>query len=75
MMAVDSLVFQLDLQFLVDFQIVEYLLDLPQVQPDGFDSLSGETALTVASMNGCTNVCSALVARGARITATNQKVI
>ncbi|CAB0004559.1 unnamed protein product [Nesidiocoris tenuis] len=64
-----------DWQFLVDFQIVEYLLDLPQVQPDGFDSLSGETALTVASMNGCTNVCSALVARGARITATNQKVI
>ncbi|BES99105.1 Rolling pebbles [Nesidiocoris tenuis] len=54
-------------------EIVEYLLDLPQVQPDGFDSLSGETALTVASMNGCTNVCSALVARGARITATNQK--
>uniref|UniRef100_A0A0K8T6K2 RING-type domain-containing protein n=2 Tax=Lygus hesperus TaxID=30085 RepID=A0A0K8T6K2_LYGHE len=54
-------------------EIVEYLLDLPQVQADGFDCLSGETALTVASMNGCTTVCSTLVARGASITATNQK--
>ncbi|XP_073997696.1 zinc-RING finger and ankyrin repeat domain-containing protein rolling pebbles isoform X4 [Rhodnius prolixus] len=54
-------------------EIVEYLLDLAEVSPDGHDSLSGETALTVSANNGCANVCSTLVTRGANISATNKK--
>lgn len=34
---------------------------------------SGETALTVASANGCHAVCSVLINRGANISTTNKK--
>lgn len=55
-------------------QIVEYLLDMAEVKVDAHDTLTGETALTVASSNGCHNVCTALLIRGASISAVNRKV-
>uniref|UniRef100_A0A1B6I3A2 RING-type domain-containing protein n=2 Tax=Homalodisca liturata TaxID=320908 RepID=A0A1B6I3A2_9HEMI len=54
-------------------EIVEYLLDMSEVVPDGQDSLTGETALTVAACNGCHSVCSTLLNRGANIAVPNQK--
>jgi hypothetical protein len=53
---------------------VEYLLDMAEVKVDSHDTLTGETALTVASSNGCHNVCTALLIRGASISAVNRKV-
>lgn len=53
---------------------MEYLLDMSEVRPDGQDSLTGETALTVAACNGCHTVCTALLNRGANISVPNQKV-
>ncbi|KAF7285187.1 hypothetical protein GWI33_011724 [Rhynchophorus ferrugineus] len=54
-------------------EIVEYLLDMAEVNADIPDTITGETALTIASANGCHAVCSALISRGARITITNKK--
>ncbi|KAK9710641.1 Ankyrin repeats (3 copies) [Popillia japonica] len=54
-------------------EIVEYLLDMSEVNVDVCDTLTGETALTIAATNGCANVCSALVSRGANTTITNKK--
>lgn len=47
---------------------------MAEVQPDGQDSLTGETALTVAACNGCHSVCTALLSRGANVAIPNQKV-
>jgi hypothetical protein len=55
-------------------QIVEYLLDMAEVKADGHDTLTGETALTVAAANGCHSVCTALLIRGATISTVNKKV-
>ncbi|XP_060525151.1 protein TANC2 isoform X2 [Cylas formicarius] len=54
-------------------EIVEYLLDMAEVNADVADTISGETALTVAAANGCHAVCSALISRGASISVTNKK--
>ncbi|XP_049811721.1 protein TANC2 isoform X1 [Schistocerca nitens] len=54
-------------------EIVENLLDMPEVNADTPDSLTGETALTVAAANGCHSVCTVLIARGASISAVNNK--
>lgn len=48
---------------------------MPEVQVDASDSLTGETALTIAAMNGCHNVISSLLQRGASISTTNGKVL
>ncbi|KAK4881567.1 hypothetical protein RN001_004886 [Aquatica leii] len=53
--------------------IVEYLLDMAEVNVDTIDNLTGETALTLSSSNGCHNVCTALINRGANISITNRK--
>ncbi|XP_071055582.1 protein TANC2 isoform X2 [Onthophagus taurus] len=53
--------------------IVEYLLEMADVQVDECDSLIGETALTIAATNGYPNVVSALVNRGANVLVTNKK--
>nr|XP_018912691.1 PREDICTED: protein TANC2 [Bemisia tabaci] len=54
-------------------EIVEYLLDLASVKPDEPDSLTGETALTLASCRGDVNLCSVLLNRNASIDAVNCK--
>lgn len=54
-------------------EIVEYLLDMSEVRPDNQDSLTGETALTVAACNGCHTVCTVLLNRGASVAVPNQK--
>lgn len=54
-------------------EIVEYLLDMAEINPDNQDSLTGETALTIAAVNGCQSVCSTLIGRGANISVTNKK--
>ncbi|XP_019768638.2 protein TANC2 isoform X2 [Dendroctonus ponderosae] len=54
-------------------EIVEYLLDMAEVTADMADSITGETALTVAASNGCHTVCSALISRGASISVKNRK--
>ncbi|XP_067012508.1 protein TANC2 isoform X2 [Anabrus simplex] len=54
-------------------EIVEYLLDMAEVKADASDSLTGETALTVAAANGCHAACTALLVRGASISAVNRK--
>ncbi|XP_021931745.1 protein TANC2 isoform X1 [Zootermopsis nevadensis] len=54
-------------------EIVEYLLDMAEVKADAHDILTGETALTVASANGCHSVCTALLIRGASISTVNKK--
>ncbi|KAB0802170.1 hypothetical protein PPYR_04356 [Photinus pyralis] len=53
--------------------ILEYLLDMAEVNVDAVDSLTGETALTIAATNGCHNICTALINRGANISVTNRK--
>jgi ankyrin repeat protein len=55
-------------------QIVEYLLDMAEVKADAHDTLTGETALTVAASNGCHSACAALLLRGASVSAVNRKV-
>lgn len=47
---------------------------MAEVNADTPDSLTGETALTVAASNGCHNVCTSLLVRGASISAVNKKV-
>lgn len=54
-------------------EIVEYLLDMAEVNVDKPDNLTGETALTIAATNGCHGVCTALINRGANISVTNRK--
>ncbi|XP_025416636.1 protein TANC2 isoform X4 [Sipha flava] len=53
--------------------VVEYLLDVAEVTVDGQDSLSGETALTLASSNGHKSTVVLLLDRGAQVSATNMK--
>ncbi|XP_015833767.1 protein TANC2 isoform X2 [Tribolium castaneum] len=53
--------------------IVEYLLDMAEVNVDATDSVTGETALTVAAANGCHGVCTALIGRGASLSVCNKK--
>lgn len=55
--------------------VVEYLLDVAEVTVDGQDSLSGETALTLASSNGRKSSVVLLLDRGARVSVTNMKVL
>ncbi|XP_028135777.1 protein TANC2 isoform X4 [Diabrotica virgifera virgifera] len=54
-------------------EIVEYLLDMAEVNIDLPDSITGETALTICASNGCHGVCSVLINRGANICVTNKK--
>lgn len=54
--------------------VVEYLLDVAEVTVDGQDSLSGETALTLASSNGHRSTVVLLLSRGAQVSAANMKV-
>ncbi|XP_039281596.1 protein TANC2 [Nilaparvata lugens] len=54
-------------------EIVEYLLDMAETCVDGRDTLTGETALTVAAGNGCSTVVTALLNRGANPAVTNHK--
>lgn len=56
-------------------EIVEYLLDMAEVDADKLDPLTGETALTVAAANGCQGVCVALVNRGASVSVANRREI
>lgn len=53
--------------------IVEYLLDMAEIDVDAVDSINGETALTVAAANGCHSVCTALIGRGAGLSVCNKK--
>lgn len=53
--------------------VVEYLLDMAEVIVDHPDTLTGETALTIAAANGSTATVSALLARGANPTIVNAK--
>ncbi|XP_063220744.1 protein TANC2 [Bacillus rossius redtenbacheri] len=54
-------------------EIAEYLLDMGEVKADALDSLSGETALTVAAASGSLHVVAALLGRGASVCAVNRK--
>lgn len=54
-------------------EVVEYLLDMSEVHPDKVDSLTGETALTIAASHGNVAVCAVLLLRGASISAVNRK--
>ncbi|KAI5748263.1 hypothetical protein M8J77_023609 [Diaphorina citri] len=54
-------------------EIVEYLLDMAEVRPDAQDSLTGETALTIASLHGGHATCLALLNRGANVSVVNSK--
>ncbi|XP_057656321.1 protein TANC2 isoform X2 [Diorhabda carinulata] len=54
-------------------EVVEYLLDMAEVNIDIPDNITGETALTVAALNGCHGVCSVLINRGANVCMTNKK--
>ncbi|XP_019865563.2 protein TANC2-like isoform X2 [Aethina tumida] len=53
--------------------IVEYLLDMAEINADLPDTITGETALTIAAANGCHAVCSALINRGASLSVVNKK--
>ncbi|KAL4112593.1 hypothetical protein QTP88_016346 [Uroleucon formosanum] len=53
--------------------VVEYLLDVAEVTVDGQDSLSGETALTLASSNGHKSTVVLLIDRGAQVSSPNVK--
>ncbi|CAH0559167.1 unnamed protein product [Brassicogethes aeneus] len=54
-------------------EIVEYLLDMAEINIDLPDTITGETALTISAANGCHNVCSALISRGANFSVTNKR--
>lgn len=54
-------------------EVVEYLLDMAEVNADAADTLTGETALTVAAANGCCGVTSTLIGRGADVSVTNRR--
>ncbi|GLH00293.1 Uncharacterized protein GBIM_06713 [Gryllus bimaculatus] len=54
-------------------EVVEYLLDMAEVTIDAVDTLTGETALTIAATNGCPAVCTSLLVRGASVSASNRK--
>lgn len=54
--------------------VVEYLLDVAEVSVNDQDSLSGETALTLASSNGHKSTVVLLLSRGAQVSASNMKV-
>ncbi|CAH1182734.1 unnamed protein product [Phyllotreta striolata] len=54
-------------------EVVEYLLDMAEVDINSPDTITGETALSAASANGCHGVCSVLINRGADPCITNKK--
>ncbi|KAK9872671.1 hypothetical protein WA026_018805 [Henosepilachna vigintioctopunctata] len=54
-------------------EIVEYLLDMAEVNIDIPDTITGETALSIAALNGCSNACSVLIARGAKLSVGNKR--
>ncbi|KAK7071448.1 Protein tanc2, partial [Halocaridina rubra] len=53
--------------------VVEFLLDMAEVTVDGEDTVTGETALTVAAGAGHTALVAALLRAGANITRTNSR--
>ena len=53
------------------FQVLEYLLDLGEVDVNQVDTRYGETALTAAAQSGHSALCSLLHARGARLDVGN----
>ncbi|XP_066953986.1 protein TANC2 isoform X25 [Macrobrachium rosenbergii] len=53
--------------------VVEFLLDMAEVSVDGEDTVTGETALTVAAGAGHTALVAALLRAGASITRTNSR--
>lgn len=53
--------------------IIEELLDMEDIEVNAVDTLVGETALTSASKNGCTDTASTLLSRGASVDARNKK--
>ncbi|XP_068247266.1 protein TANC2 isoform X2 [Palaemon carinicauda] len=53
--------------------VVEFLLDMAEVSVDGEDTITGETALTVAAGAGHTALVAALLRAGASITRTNSR--
>lgn len=55
--------------------IIEELLDMDEIEIDGVDLLAGETALTSASKNGCTEAASTLLSRGAAVDCRNRKAM
>ncbi|XP_008467565.1 potassium channel KOR2-like [Diaphorina citri] len=46
---------------------------MAEVRPDAQDSLTGETALTIASLHGGHATCLALLNRGANVSVVNSK--
>ncbi len=54
-------------------QIVEYLLDMSEVEVDSSETLRGDTALCAASAAGHGRCCEALIRRGASVSAANLK--
>ncbi|XP_044761328.1 protein TANC2 isoform X3 [Coccinella septempunctata] len=56
-------------------EIVEFLLDMAEVGIDVPDTITGETALTIAATNGCNDACSVLIARGARLNIPNKRML
>lgn len=54
-------------------EVVEYLLDMSEVNVDASDTLTGETALTIAACNGSATVISTLLGRGANASVPNRR--
>ena len=55
------------------FQVLEYLLDMSEVDIDGNDTLCGDTPLCAAAAAGQKSACDVLIRRGGKISATNLK--
>jgi len=55
--------------------ILEYLLDMPEVSVNHPDTLNGETALCAAAAAGDKKCCEILLKRGAQVSASNLKEI
>lgn len=55
--------------------IIEELLDMDEIEVDDVDSLAGETALSSAARNGCTDTTSTLLSRGACVDGRNKKAL
>lgn len=53
--------------------IIEDLLDSVEIHIDDTDSLTGETPLSGAAKNGCTETVATLLSRGAMVNGTNKK--
>ncbi len=52
-------------------QILEFLLDMPEVSVNGPDSLSGDTCLVAAAQSGQKSIVAVLLRRGAKAAVTN----